>query len=190
MIQQIAFIIVLGIAGFFLAKRVSKIRKNIQLGKKNSISDRRSERLKNLLLVAFGQKKMFKRPIPAILHFFIYIGFIIINFEVLEFIIDGIAGTHRIFAPYLGGFYTVLMNIFEFLAVAVLVSCVIFLIRRNIVRVKRFWNYEMTRWPRLDANIILCTEIVLMLAILTMNAADQVLQQNDPQHYPATGNLL
>jgi heterodisulfide reductase subunit C len=190
MIQQIAFIIVLGLAGYFAFSRARKIIRNIKLGKNADINDRKPERLSNLLLVAFGQKKMFKRPIPAILHFFIYIGFIIINLEVLEFIIDGVAGTHRIFAPYLGSFYTVLMNIFEFLAVAVLLACVAFLIRRNVLKVKRFWNYEMTKWPRLDANIILCTEIVLMLAILSMNAADQILQQSDPHHYPATGRLF
>jgi heterodisulfide reductase subunit C len=190
MIQQIAFIIVLGLAGYFAFSRARKIIRNIKIVKNADINDRKPERLSNLLLVAFGQKKMFKRPIPAILHFFIYIGFIIINLEVLEFIIDGVAGTHRIFAPYLGSFYTVLMNIFEFLAVAVLLACVAFLIRRNVLKVKRFWNYEMTKWPRLDANIILCTEIVLMLAILSMNAADQILQQSDPHHYPATGRLF
>jgi ferredoxin len=190
MIQQIAFIIILGIAGFIATKRALKIRRNIRLGKKVEVDDRKPERLRNLLLVAFGQKKMFKRPIPAILHFFIYIGFIVINLEVLEFVIDGIAGTHRIFAPSLGGFYTVLMNIFEFLAVAVLFSCVAFLIRRNVLRLKRFWTYEMTKWPRLDANIILCTEIVLMLAILSMNASDKLLQEIDPTHYPATGPLF
>src|SRR5687768_7564378 len=146
-----------------------------------------------MMLIAFGQKKMFKRLTPAILHLFIYIGFLVINLEVLEFVIDGIAGTHRIFAPSLGSFYTVLMNIFEFLAVAVLLSCVIFLIRRNVIKVKRFQSYELTRWPRLDANIILFTEIVLMLAILTMNATDQLLQisqdQADP-HYTQTGKLF
>ena len=132
---------------------------------------------------------MFKRITPAILHLFIYVGFLVINLEVLEFVIDGLAGTHRIFAPYLGSFYTVLMNIFEFLAVAVLLSCVFFLIRRNIIKVKRFWNYEMTKWPRMDANIILLTEIVLMLAILSMNATDQLLQQMNG-HYYKTGSLF
>jgi ferredoxin len=190
MIQQIAFVIVLGIAGFIIAKRVTRIRKNILLGKKVKIDDRPQERLKNLLLVAFGQKKMFKRPIPAILHLFIYVGFIVINLEVLEFVIDGLANTHRIFAPYLGGFYTVLMNIFEWLAVAVLFACVVFLIRRNIIRVKRFWTYEMKGWPRLDGNLILITEIVLMLAILSMNATDQLLQSRGVDHYPATGRLF
>jgi ferredoxin len=189
MIHQIAFIIVLGLAIYFIYKRASSIAKNIKLGKAIDRSDRPDERFKNLLLVAFGQKKMFKRFIPAILHFFIYIGFIIINLEVLEFIIDGIFGTHRIFAPVLAGLYPVMMNIFEFLALAVLIACVIFLIRRNVLKVKRFWMAEMTSWPRTDANIILLTEIVLMLAILTMNATDQILQQSN-DHYAATGKLF
>src|SRR5687768_12656746 len=128
MAEQIAFIIVLATAGYFLYKRVSFIRKNIQLGKKTEAEDNPGKRLRNLLLIAFGQQKMFKRPLPAILHLFVYIGFLVINIEVLEFILDGIAGTHRLFAPYLGKFYTGLMNIFEFLAVAVLLSCIFFLI--------------------------------------------------------------
>jgi ferredoxin len=189
MIQQIIFAIVLAAAAFIIAKRVGIIRKNIAFGKKALPNDRPQERLANMMLVAFGQKKMFKRFIPAFLHLFIYVGFLVINLEVLEFIIDGLAGSHRIFAPYLGSFYTVLMNLFEFLAVAVLLSCVIFLIRRNIVKVKRFWNYEMTKWPRADANIILITEIILMLAILSMNAADQLLQ-NTNEHYAQTGVLF
>jgi ferredoxin len=188
MIQQIAFIATLAAAVYFISRRVSGIRKNIGLGKNTFRTDQPQIRLRNMMLVAFGQKKMFKKFIPAILHLFIYVGFVVINLEVLEFVIDGLAGTHRIFAPYLGGFYGVLMNIFEFLAVAVLLSCVFFLIRRNILKVKRFWMHEMTKWPRLDANIILFTEIVLMLAILTMNATDQILQQSDP-HYAATGKL-
>lgn len=142
-----------------------------------------------MILVAFGQKKMFKRFIPAFLHLFIYVGFLVINLEVLEFIIDGLVGTHRIFAPYLGSFYNVLMNIFEFLAVAVLSACIIMLLRRNVLKLKRFWSAEMTSWPRLDANLILITEILLMFAILKMNAADQVLQARD-SHYTSTGPLF
>lgn len=189
MIQQILFFIVLAAAGYFITKRIRFIRSTIQLGKKVDALDRKDERIKNVLLIAFGQKKMFKKFIPAFLHLFIYIGFLVINLEVLEFVIDGLAGTHRIFAPYLGSFYTVLMNIFEFLAVAVLVSCVIFLIRRNIVKVKRFTLPDLTKWPRMDANTILFTEVVLMMAILTMNAADQILQtRND--HYTPTGSLF
>jgi ferredoxin len=189
LLQQIAFIIVLGVAAYFIRRRVLRIRDNIRLGKKNDVEDHPGQRVSNMLLVAFGQKKMFKRFIPAILHFFIYAGFLIINLEVLEFVIDGMLGTHRIFAPYLGGLYSVLMNGFEFLAMAVLVACVAFLVRRNVLKLPRFWSAEMTSWPRLDANLILTIEITLMLAILSMNAADQVLQLRDP-HYTATGSLF
>ena len=190
MIQQILFIVTLGTAIYFIRNRIMRIRSTIRLGKANVINDRWDERLRNMLLVAFGQKKMFKRPVPAILHFFIYAGFLIINIEVLEFVIDGIAGTHRIFAPYLGTFYNVLMNGFEFLAVTVMLACLIMLVRRNLLKIKRFWSAEMTHWPRLDANIILITEIVLMIAILTMNASDQLLQQRSVEHYTGTGPLL
>jgi ferredoxin len=188
-VQQVVFVVVLAAAVWRIRKRVIRIRQGIKLGKDVPLDGDKGERWKNVLLVAFGQKKMFKRPWPAILHFFIYAGFLIINIEVLEFIIDGIAGTHRIFAPWLGPVYPVLMNVFEFLAVAVLLYCVIFLLRRNVARLKRFHSAEMTRWPRLDANLILITEIVLMLAILTMNGADQVLQSRDSHYYP-TGQLF
>lgn len=189
MIQQIAFVLTLGTAAFFLRKRILLLRSNIRLGKKNVISDRKSQRIQNMMLVAFGQKKMFKKFIPAVLHFFVYFGFLVINLEVLEFIIDGLAGTHRIFAPYLGNFYSFLMNFFEFLAFTVLTACVIFLIRRNILKVGRFQSAEMTRWPRLDANVILFTEIILMIAIFKMNAADQILQSRGVEHYTSTGTL-
>src|SRR6188474_2845053 len=189
MLQQIAFAITLIGASYFIRKRVLDIRANINLGKDKRISDNPSQRFRNMMLVAFGQKKMFKKVVPAILHLFIYIGFLVINLEVLEFIIDGLAGTHRIFAPHLGDFYNLLMNMFEFLAVAVLLACVAMLFRRNVLKVKRFWSAEMTAWPRLDANIILITEIALMCAILTMNAADQVLQVRDTTYTP-TGELF
>jgi ferredoxin len=189
LVQQVVFFIVLVVAVWLIRKRVLRIRGTIALGRSVPLEGDPGRRWKNLLLVAFGQSKMFKRPLPAMFHFFIYAGFLIINIEVLEFIIDGIAGTHRVFAPWLGSLYPVLMNIFEFLAVAVLLSCVVFLFRRNVLRVKRFQSAEMTRWPRLDANLILITEIVLMTAILTMNAADQVLQSRDP-HYYETGPLF
>ncbi|MBL7838960.1 MAG: (Fe-S)-binding protein [Cyclobacteriaceae bacterium] len=189
MIQQILFFIVLAGAGYLIAKRVGFIRSTISLGKKAEINDCKDERLRNVLLVAFGQKKMFKKFVPAFLHLFVYVGFLVINLEVLEFIIDGLAGTHRIFAPNLGGFYTALMNMFEFLAVAVLLACVVFLIRRNILRTKRLNLPDLAKWPRMDANIILFTEIILMIAILTMNATDQVLQSRN-DHYTPTGSLF
>ncbi|HYI78148.1 MAG TPA: (Fe-S)-binding protein, partial [Chryseolinea sp.] len=190
MIQQIAFIIILVAAIYAMRKRVLFIHRTINLGKDKLLKDNPGERLKNMLLVAFGQKKMFKRPVPAILHLFIYIGFLVINLEVLEFVIDGLVGTHRIFAPFLGGLYNISMNIFEFLAAAVLASCVIMLLRRNVLKLKRFQSAELTSWPRRDANIILITEIVLMVAILGMNAADQILQARSVEHYIATGPLF
>jgi ferredoxin len=191
-LQQVAFLIVLGVAVFFVRKRALRIKANIALGKPEEVKGDKAQRWRNVLLVAFGQKKMFKRPLPAILHLFIYVGFLVINLEVLEFIIDGLAGTHRIFAPFLGGFYTVLMNIFEFLAVAVLLSCVAFLFRRNVIKLPRFQSTELNGWPRKDANIILFTEIVLMCAILSMNATDQVLQTRPEHagHYVQTGSIF
>ena len=188
-VPQLIFVIIVAIATYFLYKRISQIRKNIFLGKPSGRTDNKSERWKTMLLVALGQKKMFKRIIPAVLHLFVYLGFLVINLEVLEFVIDGIAGTHRIFAPILGNFYMVLINIFEFLAVAVLLSCVVFLIRRNIVKVKRFSGEEMKKWPTLDANLILVIEIILMFAILTMNATDTLIQSQD-DHYFQTGTFL
>jgi len=189
MLQQIAFLIVLVAAGILIRRRVLFIQKNIRLGKAGPIVDHHSDRLRNMMLVAFGQKKMFKRPLPALLHFFIYAGFLIINLEVLEFIIDGLLGTHRTFAPYLGSLYPILMNFFEALAVAVMAACLAFLIRRYVLRIPRFWSAEMTSWPRMDAAIILATEIILMWAILFMNASDQILQGQN-EHYTATGSLF
>lgn len=189
MIQQVVFAIVLLGFSYVIARRIGFIRKGIQLGKQTPLAGDSSARWKNVLLIAFGQKKMFKRLVPAVLHLFVYGGFLIINLEVLEFIIDGLAGTHRFFAPFLGSVYPMLMNVFELLAVAVLLSCVFFLVRRNVLKIPRFWSAEMKRWPRLDANTILTIEIVLMLAILTMNAADQLLQTRD-SHYTATGSLF
>ena len=188
-LQQLLFLIVLTAAAWLIRKRVLFIKNNINLGKESNTAPN-PDRWKNLFLIAFGQKKMFTRPIPALLHLLIYAGFVIINLEVLEFIIDGLAGTHRIFAPYLGGLYPVLMNVFEWLALGVLISCVFFLIRRNILRIERFRSPELSAWPRLDANIILITEIILMIAVFTMNASDQILQQRDPEHYTSTGTLF
>ncbi len=188
-VEQIIFLGVTVLFVFLIAKRVGIIRKAIGLGKPGMPQGTRSQRFREMMLVAFGQKKMFKNFLPAFLHLFIYVGFVVINIEVLEFIIDGLAGTHRIFAPYLAGFYTVLMNIFEFLALSVLLACVIFLIRRNVLSIGRFRSREMKGWPKLDGNLILIIEIVLMLAILTMNATDQLLQDRDP-YYTETGTLL
>ncbi len=188
-IEQIAFILVLALAGWLLFKRISFIKRNIQLGKDYQPDTTGSERLKTMTLVAFGQKKMFKNFIPAFFHLLIYVGFLVINLEVLEFILDGILGTHRLFAPVLGGFYTVLMNVFEVLVIAVLLACIVFLVRRNLMRIPRFQSSEMTSWPRLDANLILVIEIVLMAAILIMNATDQLLQERSDS-YLQTGTIF
>ena len=189
-IPQIAFLVIVGIFGYFIFGRIRQISKNIKLGKSIDLSGNKADRWKNMLLIAFGQKKMFKRPLPAFLHLLIYVGFVLINLEVLEIIIDGIFGTHRIFAPVLGSIYTAMINFFEFLALGVLISCVVFLLRRNVAKVQRFHKVEMKGWPTLDANLILVIEIVLMAAILGMNAADQVLQERGIGHYTETGSFF
>ncbi len=190
MIAQLAFAAILGFFGFLLYRRIWRIKQNIQMGRPQAMNDALSKRLKTMLLVAFGQKKMFKRLLPAIFHFLIYIGFILINVEVLEIILDGLLGTHRLFAPYVGDIYTSLISFFEVLAVLVIVACVVFLLRRNVVKVERFHKMEMKGWPTLDGNLILVIETVLMLAILSMNAADQVLQARGVDHYTLTGEFL
>jgi heterodisulfide reductase subunit C len=189
-LPQLIFPLVFAVAGYILYKRVSYLRRNIFLGQKEDRNDQKDQRWKTMLLVALGQKKMFKRLGPAFLHLLIYVAFIIINLEVLEFIIDGFSGQHRIFAPFLGTVYTVAMNMFEFLAIAVLVSCVAFLIRRNVMRVKRLSMTELKGWPALDANLILIIEIVLMFAILTMNATDQILAERGVEKYIALQGLF
>ena len=189
-LPQIIFVLVLGFFGILVGKRVFRIRKNILSGQKEVVTGPKSERLKNLILVAFGQKKMFKRLIPAFLHLLIYVGFILINLEVLEITIDGLTGEHRVFAPYLGSFYAIMISFFEVLAVGVLIACVFFLIRRNVLKIDRFHKIEMKGWPTMDANLILVIEVILMVAILTMNGADQVLQMRGAAHYPITGNFL
>lgn len=189
-LQQIAFVLLLLAAVWFFSRQVKFIRRNILLGKDENFSDHPDKRWKNVLLLAFGQKKMFKNPLVAILHFIIYAGFIIINLEVLEIVLDGILGTHRLFTGFLGmGFYRFLINSFEWLALGVLVVCVIFLTRRNMLKIRRFISNDLDGWPRSDANYILITEIVLMLLFLTMNAADVVLQERGVSGYAdhATG---
>src|SRR6478735_5515374 len=155
-IQQILFVVLAIAATWLFGRNISIIRRNILLGKDENFSDRSGERWKNLLLLAFGQKKMFKNPLVAVMHFVIYAGFIIINLEVLEIVLDGILGKHRLFTGVLPlGLYSFLINAFEFLAVGVLTVCVIFLIRRNVLHVKRLWMKELDGWPKSDANYIL-----------------------------------
>ena len=177
MIAQILFIIISASAIFLFTKQLLRIRRNIFIGKNNLLSDQKAKRWKNVFLLALGQKKMFKKPIVAFLHLIVYLGFIIINIELLEIMIDGILGTHRIFETYFEkwGFpflYNVIITIFELLAALVIMACVFFLTRRNVLKLKRFISKDLEGWPRTDANYILIAEIILMSLFLLMNAAD------------------
>lgn len=189
MVLQVIFLLIAAAAIAFFTKNVRKIIRNIHLGRPADRSDRSAERLMTMLKVAFGQTKMVKRPLAALLHLFVYIGFVVINLEVLEIIIDGLSGTHRIFAGTMGALYNVLIASFEVLAALVLIGVIAFLIRRNILKLRRFSGVEMTSWPRSDANIILIVEVLLMSAFLTMNAADYKLQQLGVSHYISAGSF-
>ncbi len=174
-IDNIAFAILLIIGIGFFVKNSKKIVRNIKLGKNIDRSDLPKERFQNMLKIAFGQSKMVKRPIAGILHIIVYAGFIIINIEVLEIIIDGLFGTHRVFSV-LGGFYSFLIGSFEILAFLVLASVIIFWMRRMVLQIPRFWNKEMKGWPKNDALNILYFEMVLMSLFLLMNATDNHFQ--------------
>ncbi len=189
-VQQILFILLTGGAIFLFSIKAKQIYRNINLGRDEDISDSPSERWKNMILLALGQKKMFRYPLVGIMHFFIYAGFIIINIEVLEIVLDGVFGTHRMFAGTLGDFYTFLIDFFEVLAITVLAACIIFLIRRNVLKLKRFMKHELDGWPKTDANLILIIEIILMTLFLTMNSADRALQLLGNEHYLDHGNFL
>jgi len=188
MISSIIFSVILLAAIFLFYRNVSIISHNIKLGRKIQINDNKPLRWKTMFLVAIGQSQMVKRPLAGALHIIVYLGFIIVNIEMLEILIDGVTGTHRIlsFLP----FYPFIVSTFEVLAVLVILACIIFLLRRNVVKVRRFHLAEMKSWPRLDANIILLTEILLMSAFLSMNAADNVLQSLGSEHYHITGAFL
>jgi heterodisulfide reductase subunit C len=171
-ISGIIFLLLSVIAFYFFGKKILTIKRNIHLGRPVELNDQPIARWKNVFLLALGQKKMFRNIPVALLHLILYVGFIIINIELLEIIIDGIIGTHRFFAPFLGGLYPFLINSFEVLAFLVFVACIFFLTRRNITRVKRLVSNDLTGWPKTDANLILLIEMVLMGLFLLMNAAD------------------
>jgi len=188
MIASVIFILLLVSASGFFYINAKKIRRNIFIGKDFPITDNRSERLKTMVLVALGQSKMLTRPVSAFMHILVYVGFVLINVEILEMFVDGIFNTHRVFS-FLGGFYNFLIGFFEILALGVFIGVVVFWLRRNVVKVKRFLNSELTGFPRLDANAILITEMVLMSALMLMNAADQNLQARGNEHYHAAGSF-
>ena len=172
LISEIIFTLVTLCSFGLFAKKILRIRRSILLGKTTDLNDHPGQRWRNVILLALGQKKMFQKPIVAVLHLILYIGFIIINIELLEIIVDGILGTHRVFSKSMGEFYTFLINTFEVLALLVTIACVIFLIRRNIIKLKRFISKDLEGWPRTDANYILIIEILLMSLFLLMNSAD------------------
>lgn len=185
---NILFLILLVVGFGFFTKNVKKLVRNIKLGRSIDRTDRASERWKNMAMIALGQSKMVKRPIAGILHIFVYVGFVIINIEMLEIIIDGLFGTHRALS-FLGSFYNALIATFEVLAFLVIFAVVVFWIRRNILKLKRFNQKEMEGFPKKDANTIIYIETILMCFFLVMNAADYYLQTNNYSHYTQVGSF-
>ena len=171
-IPNIIFVIILVVSLGFFSRNVIRLKRNISLGKgQTEPITNKPERIRNMLRIALGQSKMVTRPIPGFLHLIVYLGFIIINIELIEILIDGVFGTHRVFSP-IGGFYGFLIGSFEVFAVLVLIAVIAFWSRRNIIRIKRFSEIKMMGWPKLDADLILYFEIILMSLFLLMNATD------------------
>lgn len=189
MLQSLLFILVAGAATWFAGKGFRRVWQNIQLGKPEKIGGQTGQRWRNVFLVALGQQKMFKNWLPAVLHLFIYVAFLITQVELIEIVVDGVFGTHRFFAPHLGGFYTFAISSIEVLSVLAFVATIIFLSRRNILRIARFQKPELRGFPSRDANLILLGEIILIVGIFCMNGGDKALQVRGLEHYPLTGNF-
>lgn len=187
-LDNILFALVLAIGVGYFTMNVKKLIRNINLGRDINRKDNSSKRWKNMTMVALGQSKMVKRPIAGILHIIVYAGFVIINIEVIEIIIDGLFGTHRVLS-FMGSFYDVLIASFEILAVLVLLAVFVFWIRRNIIKLSRFASSDLTGKPKNDANYILYFEVVLMSLFLLMNAADFHLQNLGIGHYDKVGSF-
>ena len=187
-IDNILFVLVLTLGFGYFAINVKKLIRNIRLGHDVNRYDNPGERWTNMAMIALGQSKMVRKPVMGILHIIVYVGFIIINLELLEIVIDGIFGSHRIFS-FMGGFYNFLIGFFEILAFGVIVSVAIFWIRRNIIKLKRFIHSDLKGWPKSDANYILYFESILMVFFLTMNAADVHLQSLGAHHYVHAGSF-
>ena len=177
-ISNVLFGVLLVIGIGFFVNNIQKLFRNIKLGKSINRNDNKLQRFKNMAMIALGQSKMVKRPFSGLLHIIVYIGFVIINIEVLEIVVDGLLGTHRVFQPYLGdAFYGFLIGFFEVLAALVFIAVVLFWLRRNIANIKRFLSKEMTGWPKRDGNLILYFEMVLMSLFIIMNATDTAFQE-------------
>ena len=189
-IPNIAFAVLFVVLVGLFTRNVRRIIRNIKLGKSANRSDQPKKRWLHMARIALGQSKMVRKPLSGALHVIVYVGFVVINIELLEIVLDGFLGTHRVFAPFLGSVYDALIFTFEIFAALVLISVFFFWTRRNIVRIKRFWKPEMKGWPKWDADIILYAEVVLMGLFLTMNASDYWLQtvaQNE--HYILAGSF-
>ena len=183
-LPNIIFIVVLFLGLYFFCRNLYRLYRNINLGKQIDVSDNKKQRFINMFKIALGQGKLIKRPVSGFLHVVVYVGFVIINIELLEIVLDGILGTHRLFSGYLGNVYGYLIGTFEFLALSVLLAVSVFWIRRNIIKLKRFFGDNMKGWPKNDANIILYFEVVLMILFITMNATDLKFQEMN------LGNLI
>jgi len=188
MLASLIFAILLGGAVAFFTRNVRRIRRNIMIGKDLTINDQKGERWKTMIKVALGQGKMVSRPVSGIMHILVYVGFILINIEVLEMLVDGLFNTHRVFS-FMGSFYNFLIGFFEILALLTFVAVVVFWLRRNVIKVDRFTKPELKGFPMVDANAILITEMVLMTALMLMNGADQTLQARGHEHYHAAGSF-
>jgi heterodisulfide reductase subunit C len=189
MLQSLLFLLVAGAGTWFAWKGFSRVWANIHLGKPETTSGDTGDRWRNVLLIALGQQKMFKNWLPAVLHLFIYVAFVITQVELIEIFVDGIFGTHRFFAPYLGGFYTFVISSIEVLSVLAFVATIAFISRRNLLRIARFQKPELKGFPSRDANLILLGEIILIAGIFCMNGGDKVLQSRGVEHYHLTGNF-
>ena len=189
MISSILFSLILIFSILLFVRNCRKLYRNINLGKDINRYDNSNLRFKKMIRLAFGQSKMFDKPIVGILHFIVYVAFVLINIELLEIVIDGVLGTHRFLAPYMGSFYNFLIAFFELLAFAVIISVAVFWIRRNFLKIKRFLSNDLKGWPKNDANYILYIEVVLMFLFLNMNATDQVLQNANHSYYGDYGSF-
>lgn len=188
-LSSILFIALTAVGFGFFFINAKKIYRNIMLGQFVDRTDRKDERLRNMILIAFGQKKMFKRPVAALLHLAIYAAFMITQIELIEIFIDGIFGTHRIFKEPLGGLYTFIISLIEIVSVGALVATIFFLSRRNLLKLPRLNKAELLGWPKKDANIILMMEIILVVCIFTMNGTDEVLYNMGKSHFEGQGSF-
>ncbi len=183
-LPNIIFVVVLFLGLYFFSRNLLRLYRNINLGKQINVSDNKKQRFVNMLKIALGQGKLIKRPVSGFLHVVVYVGFVVINIELLEIVLDGILGSHRLFSGFIGSFYGYLIGTFEFLAVSVIFAVSVFWIRRNVIKLKRFFGDNMNGWPKNDANIILYFEVVLMVLFITMNATDLKFQEMN------SGNLI